>query len=150
MARVTAPVRPVPAAGKPHPRDERAAHRDATRETSMRWLIGLFAVLVLAPSAAVVSPAGAAAPCTTASAACLEWVAVPGGTMQTAIYRSHALGERADGVTTAFLLVHGAGRDAHSYFRSALAATFLAGALDRTEIGRASCRDSATIRVHGA
>jgi hypothetical protein len=109
----------------------------------MHWLIALLAVLALAPDA------GAAAPCTAATAECVEWVAAPGGTMQTAIYRSHPLGARAEGITTAFLLVHGASRDAQGYFRSALAATFLAGALERTVVivprfasGDGACRDA--------
>jgi pimeloyl-ACP methyl ester carboxylesterase len=39
---------------------------------------------------------------------------------------------RNDGITRAFILVHGAGRDANNYFRTAAAAAFLAGALDDT------------------
>ena len=116
----------------------------------MRWLIGLCAVVILVPHGVLAPRAGAAAPCTSATAECLEWIAVPGSTTQTAVYRSRSLAARADGVTTAFLLVHGAGRDAQNYFRHALAAAFLAGGLERTVViaprfassGDGACRDA--------
>ena len=76
--------------------------------------------------------ARAAAPCTTATAACIEWIAVSGTTMRAPVYRSHPLTTRAEGIASAFILVHGASRDADQYYRHALAAAFLAGALERT------------------
>ena len=57
-----------------------------------------------------------------------------GAAAQTAIYRTYPLGARADGITSALILVHGASRDGHNYFRHALAAAFLAGALERTVV----------------
>lgn len=109
----------------------------------MRWLIGLLAVVLLAPGA------GAAGPCTAASPECMEWVAVSGAATQTAVYRTYPLGARADGITSAVVLVHGAGRDGHNYFRHALAAAFLAGALERTVViaprfasSDGACRDA--------
>ena len=109
----------------------------------MRWLIGLLAVVLLAPAA------GATGPCTTAGPECIEWVAVGGAAAQTAIYRTYPLGARADGITSALILVHGASRDGHNYFRHALAAAFLAGALERTVViaprfasSDGACRDA--------
>ncbi len=65
------------------------------------------------------------------------------------VYRTFPLDVRNDKITRALIVVHGAGRDADNYFRSVLAAGFLAGALEDTLIvsprfasndGRA-CRD---------
>ncbi len=55
-----------------------------------------------------------------------------GGPGYTLIYRTYPLNTRNDGITRAFIMVHGAGRDANNYFRHALAAAFLAGALENT------------------
>jgi len=71
-------------------------------------------------------------PCAVANASCTEWVAL--GTGRSLIYRTYALETRNEGVTRALIMVHGAGRDADNYFRNALAAAFLAGALDDTVI----------------
>jgi hypothetical protein len=75
---------------------------------------------------------GFAAPCLTATPACTEWVRLGTGSSQSLIYRTYALEERSENITRALIVVHGAGRDANNYFRSALAATFLAGALEDT------------------
>jgi pimeloyl-ACP methyl ester carboxylesterase len=75
-----------------------------------------------------------AAPCTTATAACTEWIAVAGGPARTLLYRSYALDERNEGITRAVIVVHGAGRDADTYFRHVLGAAFLAGALEDTVV----------------
>jgi pimeloyl-ACP methyl ester carboxylesterase len=48
------------------------------------------------------------------------------------VYRTYSLTEKNDHIRRAFVLVHGAGRDADNYFRTATAAAFLAGALDDT------------------
>jgi pimeloyl-ACP methyl ester carboxylesterase len=48
------------------------------------------------------------------------------------VYRTYSLTEKNDHIRRAFVLVHGAGRDADSYFRTATAAAFLADALDDT------------------
>jgi pimeloyl-ACP methyl ester carboxylesterase len=48
------------------------------------------------------------------------------------VYRTYPLEQRNDAITRVLVMVHGAGRDADNYFRSALAAAFLAGALDNT------------------
>jgi pimeloyl-ACP methyl ester carboxylesterase len=64
------------------------------------------------------------------------------------IYRTYSLESRNQAVTEALIVVHGAGRDADNYFRNALAAAFLAGALENTVViaprmasTAASCHD---------
>jgi len=76
--------------------------------------------------------APATAPCTTASPACAEWISLGGGPQRALVYRTFAMGVRNEAVTRVFVLVHGAGRDADNYFRSATAAAFLGGALQDT------------------
>ena len=91
-----------------------------------------------------------AEPCTTASAACTEWIAVAGGPMRSLIYRTHPLETKDESITGALIMVHGAGRDADNYFRHVLAAAFLADALENTLIisprfasnDGGSCRDT--------
>ena len=77
-----------------------------------------------------------AAPCVTVD--CKEWVNLGSGpsgqTAASLIYRSYPLTAKNEAVTRAFVLIHGAGRDADNYFRTAVAAGFLAGALDNTII----------------
>ena len=70
-----------------------------------------------------------ATPCTTATPECTEWVAVGGGPGRSLVYRNFPLDTRNEAITRAVVVVHGAGRDADNYYRSALAGTFLAGAL---------------------
>jgi pimeloyl-ACP methyl ester carboxylesterase len=81
-------------------------------------------------AAALVPSLAGAAPCTTT--ACTEWVELGGGPGRSLVYRTFPLAERNDAVTRALIMVHGAGRDADNYFRTAVAAAFLAGALDDT------------------
>ena len=88
-------------------------------------------------------------PCTTATPECTEWISVGGGTGRSLVYRNLSLDTRNEGVTRAVIVVHGAGRDADNYYRSALAGTFLAGALQtalvisvRMASNAGGCRDS--------
>ena len=81
---------------------------------------------------ALLAGTASAAPCTTAAAGCTEWVALHGGPARSLIYRSYPLATRNDAITRALIMVHGASRDADNYFRTAVAAAFLAGALDDT------------------
>src|SRR5437867_7221241 len=85
----------------------------------------LFAATLLSAAAAL------AAPCITATPACTEWVAYSGQS-RSLIYRTYPLEVKNDRLTRALVMVHGAGRDADHYFSTALAAAFLAGALDDT------------------
>jgi hypothetical protein len=75
-----------------------------------------------------------AAACATATSACTEWIVLGGGSSRSVVYRTYPLTERNPAIVRALIVVHGAGRDADNYFRSALAAGFLAGALDDTVI----------------
>jgi pimeloyl-ACP methyl ester carboxylesterase len=86
------------------------------------------------------------AACTTATAACTEWVQVGGA--RSLIYRTQSLDRKNDRVRTALIMVHGTNRNADHYFATATAAAFLAGALDdamvvapRVASADGGCRD---------
>jgi pimeloyl-ACP methyl ester carboxylesterase len=72
-----------------------------------------------------------AAPCIAASSACTEWIAFS-SQARSIVYRTYPLDIRNPAITRALVMVHGASRDADSYFRTAVAAAFLDGALDDT------------------
>ena len=72
-----------------------------------------------------------AAPCITADRSCTEWVSL-GGSERSLVYRTYSLETPNTAITRALVIVHGASRDADNYFRTGLAAAFLAGALDNT------------------
>lgn len=80
----------------------------------------------------ILSLAANAAPCTNTSAGCTEWITLAGGPARSLVYRTYPLDARNEKITRALVMIHGAGRDADNYFRTALAATFLAGAFDDT------------------
>ena len=80
----------------------------------------------------LLSMAASAAPCTTAAAACTEFVTLSGGPARTMIYRSQPLDRKNGKIARALIVIHGTNRDADNYFRTTLAAAFLAGALDDT------------------
>jgi pimeloyl-ACP methyl ester carboxylesterase len=95
------------------------------------------------------SLATSAAPCITADASCTEWLQFSGGPARSLLYRTFSLETRNEAITRALVVVHGAGRDADNYFRSTLAAAFLAGALDNTAViaprmasNAAGCKDT--------
>ena len=73
-----------------------------------------------------------AAPCINANSSCTEFVLLGGGPYRSMIYRTYPLDTRNERISRALIMVHGVGRDADNYFRTALAAAFLAGALDDT------------------
>lgn len=73
-------------------------------------------------------------PCTTASPDCTEWITLEGQASRLLVYRNYPLKTKNDAVTRAFIFVHGINRDADNHFRTALAAAFLAGALNDTVI----------------
>src|SRR5581483_10157068 len=97
----------------------------------MRTLAMLAAALVFVPQSSVRS-AGPSAACTTATAACTEWVALGAGGARSLVYRTRSLDERNDNIRRALIMVHGANRNADHYFSTAVAAAFLAGALEDT------------------
>ena len=74
-----------------------------------------------------------AAACVTAQG-CTEWVKLGNGPARSLIYRTYSLDSPNEHITRALIMVHGAGRDADNYFRTAVAAAFLAGALDDTVV----------------
>jgi pimeloyl-ACP methyl ester carboxylesterase len=74
----------------------------------------------------------AAGPCTTATTACTEFVTLGSGPARTMVYRSYPLNVRNEKITRALIVIHGTNRDADNYFRSVLAAAFLADALEDT------------------
>src|SRR5580698_3262742 len=72
------------------------------------------------------------AACIAAAPACTEWIKFGGGASQSLVYRSHPISKKNAAIVRAFVMVHGAGRDADSYFRTAVAAAFLGDALENT------------------
>jgi alpha/beta hydrolase family protein len=96
----------------------------------MRTLAFVFAGLLLAAPEQARGPASSAAvPCTTATAACTEFVTLGGGPARSLIYRSLPLTVRNEDVRRALIMVHGTNRNADHYFETALASAFLASAL---------------------
>jgi len=90
-----------------------------------------------------------AAVCTTATAGCTEWVALGAGPARSLIYTTRSLDVRNESIRRALVMVHGTNRNADHYFSTAVAATFLAGALDdsvaispRIASAAGSCRDT--------
>lgn len=88
-------------------------------------------------------------PCTSATPECTELVPV-GSVGRSLVYRNFPLDVRNEAITRVVVVVHGAGRDADNYYRSALAGAFLAGALNSALVisprmasnNGTSCRDS--------
>jgi hypothetical protein len=106
----------------------------------------LIALVVATGTASAAAPPD---PCTIATSACTEWILLGGGPSRSLVYRSYPLDRRNEAITRVFVLVHGAGRNADEYYRSAVAAAFLAGALESTLViaprlasnDGAGCRD---------
>src|ERR1035438_3961594 len=95
----------------------------------------------------LVAAAAWAAPCTTV-ANCTEWLTFAAGPARSMVYRTYPFDVPNPQIARALIVIHGAGRDADNYFRTALAAAFLAGALDDTIViaprlasSTGSCRD---------
>jgi pimeloyl-ACP methyl ester carboxylesterase len=111
----------------------------------------LLAALAVALTA-VTTPAAAQAPqapCTTPTTACEQWVMLAGGPARSMVYASYALGTPNPAIRRALIMVHGTNRNADRYFSSALAAAFLAGALQDTIVisprfasAAADCKDA--------
>src|SRR4051794_26861920 len=88
----------------------------------------LLSVLLLAGTAW----AGACTDATTSK--CTEWVTLGGGPWRSRVYTSYSLTTPNPAITRAFILIHGTGRDADNYFRTALASAFLGDALENTVV----------------
>src|SRR2546425_8585506 len=74
-----------------------------------------------------------AQPCMKATTDCTEWVSL-GDHARSFVYRTYALEAKNEKITRALIVVHGQGRDADNYFRTALAAGFLGNAFEDTII----------------
>lgn len=98
-----------------------------------------------------------ASPCTVGISTCSEWVKLAAEPQRLLVYRSYPLEAANQSITRALVLVHGGGRNASDSFKTALAAAFLAGALEDTILvaprfasntgapandGRAPCMDT--------
>lgn len=75
-----------------------------------------------------------AQPCTTATDACQRWVRYDATPARSLVYASYPLEAANPRITRALIMVHGAGRNADHYFETAMAAAFLAGALENTVV----------------
>jgi len=94
----------------------------------------LYLQLWMCLSLSLFSLATWAAPCTTDTAMCTEWVTVGGGPERALVYRTYSLDVKNEGITRALVVIHGGERNAGNQFRNALAAGFLAGALENTVV----------------
>ena len=74
------------------------------------------------------------ASCASATSNCTEWIKPSGQVSRVLVYRTYPLETKNENITRAFVFVHGINRDADNHFRTALAAAFLANALDNTII----------------
>jgi pimeloyl-ACP methyl ester carboxylesterase len=74
----------------------------------------------------------AAAECRTATKECAERIALGAEGKYSLVYRSFPLRQVNPAITRAMIVIHGAGRNADDYYRTGLAAAYLAGALEDT------------------
>jgi pimeloyl-ACP methyl ester carboxylesterase len=88
---------------------------------------------ILAPLSASQRPTPATA-CTTSTPTCTEWVTIGPGPARSMVYTSYPLDRRNDRIVRALIMVHGTNRNADHYFSTAMAAAFLAGAVDDTAV----------------
>ena len=88
-------------------------------------------ILLLLTFLLVCIPVYAVDPCTKATPDCARWVNL-GVESRALVYSTYPLDKKNDQIVRALIVVHGQGRDADNYFRTSLAATFLAGAFDNT------------------
>ena len=63
-----------------------------------------------------------------------EWVPLGSGPARSLIYRSQSLDVRNPAIRRALIMVHGTNRNADDYFKTAVTAAFMAGALDDTVV----------------
>lgn len=98
----------------------------------MRSLLVLALLIAGLPALAQAAGKASAEPCTSATAACRQWVALGDGQARSQIYTTYPLGVRNTHVRRALIMVHGTLRNADHYFTTATGAAFLAGALGDT------------------
>jgi len=99
----------------------------------------------------VSSTAYAAEPCTKATPDCTRWLSL-GGESSSLVYSTYPLDQKNEQIVRALVVVHGQGRDADNYFRTSLAATFLANAMTDTIViaprfasNEGGCRDTLAV-----
>ena len=117
----------------------------------MKSVFAVVGTSVIAVSIPLAAPsAQAVPPCLTAGPNCTEWIVFGGGSgaNRSLVYRTFSLERRNEAIVRVLVSVHGAARDADNYFRSTLAAGFLADALENTLIiaPRLSSNDGAGCR----
>src|ERR1041385_6782057 len=88
-------------------------------------------ILLLLTFLLICIPVYATDPCTKATPDCTRWVNLSGDS-RALIYSTYPLDQRNDQIVRALIVVHGQGRDADNYFRTSLAAAFLANAMTDT------------------
>lgn len=106
----------------------------------MTHVVGLCALALFTVGAAGTANAGpfsgaagaAPAPCLSATSSCTQWITFGHGSSRSMVYSTYSLDTKNENIKRAFVMVHGAGRDADNYFRTALAAAFLGNALEDT------------------
>jgi hypothetical protein len=89
---------------------------------------------LLSASLSLTSGHAPAPPCSTPTPQCTEWLILSPSSARVLLFRSFSLETRNTSITRALVVVHGALRDASTYYEHALAAAFLAGALQNTVI----------------
>src|SRR5687768_2265479 len=93
----------------------------------------VFAAAIAAMFAALPGESQAQArPCITPTTPCERWMPLGGGPGRAMVYSTYSIDAPNPNLTRAFILIHGTGRNADHYFETAVAAAFLAGALDNT------------------
>ena len=113
--------------------------------TPFRRCVAVFVLLVSCGAGS----ASAAAPCVETKSECTHWVTLAGGPARSLVYSTYSLDERKPEITRALIVVHGQGRNADGYFRTAVAAAFLGNALSDTIVisprfaaSNGSCKDA--------
>ena len=100
----------------------------------MRMCVLLLTTFLAPVGAAQRTTPASAGACTTSTSQCTEWVTLGPGPSRSMIYTSHSLDTRDERIRRALIMVHGTNRNADHYFATAVAAAFLAGALDDTVV----------------
>ncbi len=96
----------------------------------MRARVFLLPALLL--SIGLSRPAFAVDPCVTANKTCQQWITYGGGPARSMVYANFALNKKNKDLTRALIMLHGASRNPDHYFETAMAAAFLAGAVENT------------------
>lgn len=96
----------------------------------------------------IIVPVVAAQPCMKATPECTRWVSL-GEQSRALVYSTYPLDKKNERIVRALIVVHGQGRDADNYFRTSLAAAFLANAFEDTIVisprfaaSNGGCRDT--------